>query len=227
VALALPSGCLVCRETLHRPLFGPVCEKCWKGLPSLSPPFCPRCALPYAAEVAAGLCGPCRGKRRFRLARAAGPYEGALREVLHHFKYRGRFRLARALGRLAFERCLREGPLAGEALVPVPLHKRRRRERGYDQAQLLAEAIGAAAELPLARALVKVKDRPPQSTLGLAGRRRNAAGAYRAGKALVVGKRLILVDDVMTSGATAEACARALRRAGARSVDVLTVARVA
>jgi len=228
VALALPSGCLVCGEPLSRPLRGPVCQACLEGLPILKAPFCPRCGLPYVAGVVPGLCGPCRARRRFRLARAAGPYEGALRDVLHHFKYRGRLRLASPLGRLAFERCLKEGPLRGEVIVPVPLHRRRRCERGYDQAHLLARAIGAAAGLPLSPALLKVKDRPPQSSLGLAGRRRNAAGAYRARReASIAEKRVLLVDDVLTTGATAEACARVLLRAGARSVDVLSVARVA
>lgn len=117
--------------------------------------------------------------------------------------------------------------MRGDIVVPVPLHRRRRRQRGYDQAHLLARAIGAAAALPLAPALVKVRDRPPQSSLGLSGRRRNAAGAYRARRQPPLGgKRVILVDDVFTTGATAEACARVLLRAGARSVDVLTVARV-
>ena len=115
----------------------------------------------------------------------------------------------------------------GGAVVPVPLHWRRRRERGYNQAELLAKAIAKVAGRPCCAALVKVVPRPPQSGLSAGARRRNAAGAYRARlPAWLRRKRLLLVDDIFTTGATAEACTRALLGAGARSVDVLTVARV-
>ncbi|MGH9459991.1 MAG: ComF family protein [Vicinamibacteria bacterium] len=143
-------------------------------------------------------------------------------------KFRGRPRLASALGRLAFDTWIRTGELdAGEAIVPVPLHRRRRRERGFNQAELLGKVIAKAAGKPCCRALVKVVSRPPQAGLSAAERLKNAAGAYRARlPARFVGKRLLLVDDVFTTGATVESCALRLLRAGARSVDVLTVARV-
>lgn len=228
LALALPSRCLVCAARLETPLFAPVCRACWRALPSIGHPFCPRCGTPYPEGVAPGLCGPCRlPGRGFRRARAAGPYDGALKVLLHELKYRRRFRLARALGQLAFDRCLKEGALEGAAVVPVPLHWRRRRERGYNQAELLAKAIAAEAGLARCRALKKTKHRPPQAELSASGRRRNARGAYCARlPAGLVGEPVILVDDVFTTGATAEACARALRRAGAAAVDVITVARV-
>jgi ComF family protein len=151
-----------------------------------------------------------------------------LKETLLSLKYAGRARLASALGRLAFRALVAPGELdAGAAVVPVPLHWRRRRERGYNQAELLARAIAGAADRPCCRALVKVAPRPPQAGLSAAARLRNAAGAYRARlPGRLLGARLLLVDDVFTTGATAEACTRALLRAGARSVDVLTVARV-
>ena len=228
VSLVLPSPCLVCGLLLDRPLFGPVCAPCLRALPPLDGPGCPRCGVPYANGVAPGLCGPCRSPRRaFRRARAAGPYEGALKELLHRLKFDKRVALGRSLGELAYARCVAGGPLEGAVAVPVPLHFWRRRARGYNQADLLARSIARAASIPLCRALLKVKDRPPQTSLSLEARRRNARGAYRARRRVrLAGRSVLLVDDVFTTGATADACARALRRAGASAVDVVTVARV-
>ena len=230
VAFGFPSTCVVCKSSLEWPLIRPVCEPCWRAMPLIGPPYCTRCGLPYEPTVAAGVCGPCREghRRRFRRARAMGRYDGALKEVLRSLKFGGRPRLASALGRLAFDRWVRTGELdVGEAVVPVPLHWRRRRERGFNQAELLSQAIARAAGKPCRRALTKVVPRPPQAGLSAAARRRNAAGAYRARlPASFAGKPLLLVDDVFTTGATVEACVRSLLRSGARSVDVLTVARV-
>lgn len=230
VAFGFPSNCVVCKTPLEWPLPGPVCEPCWRSLPRIEWPYCSRCGIPYQETVAEGLCGPCRvePRRRFRRARAMGRYEGALKETILSMKFGGRPRLATALGRLAFSSQILTGELeVGDAVVPVPLHWRRRRERGFNQAELLARAIAKAARRPCSRALVKITERPPQAGLSAAARRRNAAGAYRPRlPAGLVGKRLLLVDDVFTTGATVEECSRALLRAGARSVDVLTVARV-
>ena len=230
VAIGFPSPCLLCRASLEWPLEGPICDLCWQSMPVIKPPYCPRCGMPFGETVAPGLCGPCRVEngRRFRRARALGPYDGGLKETLLSLKFGGRSRIASTLGRLAYRSILDTGELnAGAAVVPVPLHWRRRRERGYNQAGLLAKAIAKAAMRPCCSALVKVAPRPPQSGLSASARRRNAAGAYRARlPAWLRRKRLLLVDDVFTTGATAEACTRALLRGGAQSVDVLTVARV-
>jgi ComF family protein len=228
VAFGLPSRCVVCKTCLEWPLDRPICGSCWHSLPFIRPPYCGRCGLPYPPTVAAGLCGPCRKGRQFRRARAVGRYEEGLRETLHSLKFGGRPRLASTLGRLAFDTWIHTGELdVGEAIVPVPLHWRRRRERGFNQAELLGKAVAKAAHKPCYRALVKVASRPPQAGLSAPARRRNAAGAYRARlPARFVGERLLLVDDVFTTGATVEACVRTLLRAGARSVDVMTLARV-
>ncbi len=229
VALSFPARCVLCSCDLDWPLQGPICEACWKNMPSITPPFCPRCGLPYPKSAPHGLCGPCQqNRRRFRLARAAGPYEGALRESLLQFKFGGRYRLGSALGRFAFEGSFGSGELrVPKAVVPVPLNRRRRRERGYNQAELLARTIAKIAGVPVVEMLTKVKDRPPQAELEAASRWRNAAGAYRARiPRTLQGKDLLLVDDVFTTGATVETCVRALVRSGAGAVDVLTVARV-
>jgi competence protein ComFC len=230
--LAFPSRCILCRAPLDWPLDGPICEACRLSLPHIQPPYCPRCGLPYQQSVAPGICGPCRGvarRRRFRIARSAGPYEAGLRQSLVHLKFRGCQRIAGTLGRLAFERCMLLGELAKPAaVVPVPLSRKRRRQRGYNQSMLLAGVVARLAGVPMkSRILVKHKERPPQAELSAAIRWRNAAGAYRAQiPSYLRGKAILLVDDVFTTGATVEACTRVLLRAGAGSVDVLTVARV-
>jgi ComF family protein len=144
-------------------------------------------------------------------------------------KFGGRERVAHVLGTLAAELWLGPGKLGGySAVVPVPLSARRRRERGFDQAELIARAVARHAAIPMRRRLlVKKTDCPPQTGLSASARRKNVASVYRASVPRSLrGRDVLLVDDVLTTGATAEAAARALRRAGCGGVDVLTLARV-
>jgi ComF family protein len=177
-----------------------------------------------------GRCGPCREEsRQFRRARALAPFDSDVRRCLHALKYGGRRRLARVLGREASRRWLSSGDLSGSAaVVPVPLARRRRRQRGFNQAELIAKAVAREAGIELAtRVLRKTKERPPQTGLTAEARRRNAARTYEAKlPASLRGQVLLLVDDVFTTGATADAAAQALLSAGAAAVDVLTIARV-
>ncbi len=153
-----------------------------------------------------------------------------LRTLLHELKYHGRRKVA---ARLAEALLASPGVVSvvepGVVLVPVPLHPRRRRERGYNQSELLAQELARRTGLEVAApALVRRKDTAPQTGLGAAGRRANVAGAFAVRKrARIVGRTVVLVDDVFTTGATARACAHALREAGARSVRLLTAAHVA
>jgi ComF family protein len=151
-----------------------------------------------------------------------------VRECLHALKYSGRRRIASTLGRLASRAVLSGDLHRASAVIPVPLSRRRRRERGFNQAELVARAVARETGIRLVtRALAKTSERPPQAGLSAAARRRNAAGAYRARLPRTLrGEAVLLVDDVMTTGATAEAAARALLRGGAGAVDVLTLARV-
>ena len=151
-------------------------------------------------------------------------YSGAVREAIHAFKFSGRAPLARPLGTLMLDGY---GPPSGvQAVVPVPLARARERERGYNQAALLAERIAEGWGVPLrARWLVRLRDTPAQSALTAAERRANVRHAFGASGA-VRGAHVVLVDDVLTTGATAAECSRVLRAAGAATVGVLTVARV-
>ncbi len=229
-ALVFPSDCLVCGRALPRPLMGPLCAACLEMLPRIHPPFCDRCGLPYPPGVAPGLCGSCRsGPRSFRRARAGSPYVESVRLCVQALKYGGRRRIASILGKRAGRSHVIEGDLAGaRAVVPIPLSRRRRRERGFNQAELIAKVVAREAGVPLdGKLLWKTKDRPPQAGLTRKDRLRNVQSVYRARLPLSLrGERLLLVDDVLTTGATAESAARALLEAGAGAVDVLTLARV-
>jgi len=156
-------------------------------------------------------------------------YEDDVRLAVHALKFGGRERIAHVLGALAADLWVRPGELEGfVAVVPVPLARKRQRERGLNQAELIARAVSQNAAIPIrGRLLVKKRDCPPQAGLSVSARRKNVASVYRASiPRLLRGRDFLVVDDVLTTGATAEAAARALRRAGAGAVDVLTLARV-
>jgi len=229
-AVLVPGECLLCGAVLSFPLRGPCCVRCLDRLPRITAPYCPRCGLPYDVGVHPGLCGPCRaGCHGFRRARAGFFYENGVRELLLALKFDGRERVASALATISARTWCRPGGLDGySGVVPVPLSRRRRRERGYNQAERIARTVARITGLPVRRRiLAKTSERRPQAGLTASARQQNAAGAYRASLPVALrGRDLLLVDDVLTTGATAEAAAKALRRAGARFVDVLTLARV-
>lgn len=159
-------------------------------------------------------------------ARAAARYEGPLRDALHAFKFEKRRALARPLADLVLEQCGAGLAADVDALVPVPLGRDRERERGFNQARLIAERVAASLDRRLKPGwLTRVRSTASQSDLGAEERRTNVRGAFVAA-ATVAGRHVVVVDDVLTTGATAAECCRALRLAGARVVGVLSVARV-
>jgi ComF family protein len=191
----------------------PVCSTCGDPLPSwrsisLAENRCPRCRR-HAGPLSH--------------ARAIGEYDGSLRGIVHALKYGGRRSLARKLGGLM--RVHGAEVLAGaDAVVPVPLHRSRQRARGFNQACELAGHLG----LPVCHALRRVRATPSQTDLPAGRRHANVRNAFALARRIdVSGRCLVLVDDVSTTGATLEACARVLREAGAREVRALTAARVA
>ena len=226
LSVVFPSVCAHCGHARDLPRRGPLCSGCWDTLPRHRGSVC-ACGQPTGASPPCGRCR--RGLSPIARGASLGPYEGALRSVLHALKYRDHMRAAERLAE-----ALAEDPAvcglrsAGAVLVPVPLHPRRRAERGYNQSELLARALARRLCLGVAPgALVRRKDTAPQTGLSAAARRQNVSGAFAVRRrTLVVDRPVILVDDVLTTGATARACALALRAAGAREVRLLTVARV-
>jgi ComF family protein len=230
LAVVFPSRCPHCQSFVEHPTRGPLCSGCWETLPRHRGELC-ACGVPLAGAVPDGFCGRCRrGLSLFRSGFSLGPYEGGLRAVIHELKFHGRRRVAERLAERIAAAPGSTGVLTAEAvLVPVPLHPRRRRERGFNQSELLARAL--ARRCPFltvaADALVRRKETPPQTGLSAAARRSNVAGAFAVRRrSRVDGRVVVLVDDVVTTGATARACARALREAGAFEVRLLTAARV-
>jgi ComF family protein len=215
LALVYPPRCAACGA----PAAEPFCEVC-AGAVDPVPSGCLRCGLPGPDP----LCGGCRASPpSFDAVRAGGLFGGPLAEAVHAFKYAGRPALGRPLGAWLAARA----PLpVGAVVVSVPLARGRRIERGYDQAALLADALARAAGRPRARrALARTRETPPQVGRSREERARNVAGAFAARPVEVGGRDVVLVDDVVTTGATADAAAEALRRAGARSVVVVALAR--
>ncbi|HEY3119115.1 MAG TPA: ComF family protein [Vicinamibacteria bacterium] len=228
LSVVFPSQCACCGQTVTRPTRGPLCEPCWAALPRHGCPLC-RCGLPLPGRASA--CARCRrGRNPIAAGASLGPYEGPLRTAIHELKYRGRRRVAGRLAEALLGRPEVTPVLGGGALlVPVPLHPRKRRERGFNQSELLAEAISARAGVPLVKdALVRRRETGTQTGLSAAARRANVRGAFAVRRrARIEGQRIVLLDDVYTTGATALACAQALLAAGAREVRLLTLARVA
>lgn len=224
LAVLLAPPCAACGEPLPQPMSGIVCDACWRATRSLAPPF----YIPHITQ-----------------SRAAGVYDGTLRALVHALKYERRTSLAAPLAALVAERC-GEAFDGADALVPVPLHRSRERQRGFNQAALIARAL----PLGCADVLVRVRSTASQTDLPADERRSNVRGAFalrcdqrgsrRAslewlakcvplpsvrGTPVAVPLCPVLVDDVATTGATLSECARVLREAGAKEVRAVTVAR--
>lgn len=208
----------------------PVCARCLKKPEPLSAEFfCASCRTPFQNGFpldSEGRCAICRsGLRGFDAAYCFGFYEGALRKLIHQFKYFGMKPLARPLGAMLSATLPRETGF--DAIVPVPLHWRRQWGRKFNQSELLALELARRTGLPMVRALRRVRPTMAQAGLTNPARRRNVAGAFACRRpGPIAGKRVLLIDDVLTTGSTGAACAAALRRAGANYVALLTVARV-
>lgn len=216
----LPACCLLCGDTLKG---GRLCHPCRNDLPA---PIhaCPRCALPLDAPAAS--CGACLSHPP-RWSRCLAPllYRPPASALLAGFKYRGRLSAGRLLTDLLLEQLRREGIGPAELLLPVPMHWRRRLRRGFNQTELIADQLGAALGLPVAmRTLRRIRPTQPQQALDAAARARNLRGAFTL-SASVAGRHLALIDDVVTTGATAAELSRLLLQSGAASVQLWALAR--
>ena len=238
VTALLAPACAVCDAVLDAPLSGCVCRSCWNAVRPITPPVCDACGDPLASRDPPTLhsefagpapeCRSCRSRRRvIARSRAIGQYEGALRELVHALKYGGRRSLARPLAAL-MRSSGAELLDAADAIVPVPLHWRREHRRGFNQARELARFL----ERPMLDVLMRARHTRPQVELVSSERKANVRGAFRlkrrgfGKRRSIVGLKVVLVDDVSTTGATLEECARVLRDAGASTISALTAARV-
>lgn len=234
VSVFFPAPCRLCSEPLDTATRIPICRNCFASLGALRGPCCGRCGRPFASSVALDvqdvpLCHVCRRSLYdFDFARSYGPYNTTMAGAIMLLKYHEVTPLAAWFGTLVretFDR-YREICLA-DVVVPVPAHAARLRERGYNHAELIAKPLAKSLGLPCrSYLLVRSRPRPDKLRLTMRERWRSVRGAYTIRQGLRVDNlRVLLVDDVLTTGATLDACSRALRKAGAAKVVALTVAR--
>ena len=246
LGLLYPPACAVCQAPVTPD--AAFCADCAEAAPRLSVPSCAVCSRPFPVAVNADApaslaalslhmtCANCRDRAfAFDCAVSARRHDGSVRDLIVRFKYRGEQHLRRALAEWLSE-ALADPRLArrpADALVPVPLHPRRRRERGYNQAEECCRALARRAKIPVWPVLRRARETGTQTLLSREERIRNLSGAFvlaggwgaRHWRNRLAGADLLVVDDVFTSGATVDSCARVLLAAGAASVRVLTVAR--
>ena len=225
--VALPPLCAACREPVEG---SGLCPACWSKLSFITRPYCERLGIPFQYDPGPGVLSmeAIADPPAYNRARAAVRFDEISRALVHALKYGDRLDLAPMMGRWVGH-AGREILAQADVLVPVPLHWRRQWARRFNQSAMLAAAVSADTGVPVAAgALKRVKATVQQVGLTRTERASNIQGAFKVpDKAVVAGRRLVLIDDVLTSGATVDGCARALNRAGAANVDVLVFARVA
>lgn len=226
---ALPPLCPSCREPVG--VTSGLCPACWSKLSPIERPFCERLGLPFVYDPGPGILSmqAIADPPSYQRARAAVRYDEVARTLVHAFKYGDRLDLAPTMGRW-MARAGHELLAEADLIMPVPLHWRRLWARRFNQSAALAEVVSEISGVPVGHmALKRTKATPQQVGLSRSERALNVQGVFKVspeGKASVERRRVLLMDDVLTSGATADACARTLLRAGARNVDVLVFARV-
>ena len=223
--LLFPLHCVLCNEALEPDNKTFLCSRCFHKIRFIREPFCEKCGRPNNV----GLCAGCKTKpSNYTTARAAAVYEGVVRECIHKFKYYRHAYLGKSLGRLMIEN-LMEFPLASgcDLIVSVPLHRGRERERGFNQAFLLAKVISKFLNMRVSgRNLMRIRAAKAQTELSAAERFRNVSGIFSVkDRAEFRDRSLLLIDDVFTTGSTADECSRILIDAGAGDVHILTAAR--
>jgi ComF family protein len=229
IGVVYPPSCIACHAALSEAQA--LCPACWSGIGFIERPYCERLGTPFAVDLGEGLLSPATiaDPPVFERARAVCRFDGTARELVHKLKYGDRLELALTLGRMMTQAGRDLLPDA-DLVVPVPLHRTRLWTRRFNQATALGSVVARLAGLPLdPAALARVKRTRQQVGLTRAQRADNLQGAFKVlpgAKPKIEGRRILLVDDVLTTGSTVNAASRALLRAGATRVDVLTFARV-
>lgn len=227
LGLIYPPSCIACGAAVDRPQA--LCADCWSTIRFIERPFCERLGTPFALDIGGTLHSPAAIAHppSFQRARAVAAYDGAARSLVHKLKYNDRTELAEALGRMML-RAGAELLADADLIVPVPLHRWRLWRRRFNQAAALAQVVARHAEIPCdMQALLRVKSTRSQVGLTRSQRRDNLSGAFRVApgaRLRIAQKRVLVIDDVVTTGSTANAVARALLRGGAQTVDVLSFA---
>lgn len=242
-AVLFPAPCLICAQTLTTASRIPICEPCLQELEPVPEPLCGCCGRPLFASIAPAAraesaaaphtelcCRLCRAHfYAFDGARSFAVYNRALSEAILLLKYEQVVPLADWFGARLAQIAIQAGrDWQADVVVPVPLHRDRRRERGYNQAELIARSVARRLDLPFSsRLLIRTRPRPPRLVLSRAEHWKSVRGAYATSDGVKIdNRRVLLVDDVLTTGATLDSCSRALKKAGASAVFGLTVGRV-
>ena len=224
----LPPQCPCCEKFLEEGQQG-VCSNCLSEIRWIVPPFCSICGIPFISkEIEGHPCGACMTHRKyFTMARALGAFEGSLQEAIHRWKYEGKTHLTPFFAEWMAEGLNRYwGSDSLDLLIPVPLHTQRLRQRGFNQAILLVKELSRRTGIPYhKRILQKKKSTIPQVNLSGVEREKGVRGTFHViGKEELLGKTVLLIDDVYTTGATVNECSKVLLRGGVERVDVLTLA---
>ncbi|HOD35287.1 MAG TPA: ComF family protein [Syntrophales bacterium] len=228
--ILFPPACVVCETILEADLHHSFCPACFSEIRFINPPLCPRCGLPYFTEAASDHpCGDCLSKKQyFTSVRSLGVYETSLLKTIQRFKYQGSLHAGEALGSLMAVWCHQAFDVGEyDVIMPVPLHLQRLRERGFNQSLVLARAMARRFSVELDfMTLRRTASTAPQTGLKKEERARNVRGAFKLENGhRVKGKKVLLIDDVYTTGSTVRECARILTTGGAGRVGVLTLAR--
>lgn len=227
------ANCRTCNEPLSSLKEKYICKECFSKITFVKPPYCDKCGkilVESFSEIEKPLCRECQSvKRYFYKARVVGLYEDILRESIHLLKFEKKRCMHKPLGELVINYLKeQQRDLIGQIdfIIPVPLHRKRLKLRGFNQAQLLSLYIGKHFNLPLNFELKRIRYTIPQMNLRREERLRNIKGAFKIkNHHVIVGKTLLLVDDIFTTGATVNECSKVLIEAGAKQVFVLTLAR--
>jgi ComF family protein len=217
-----PESCPVCQKPSYDHKTAPICTECWQSIQPYNGQKCRKCGKPLFSDIST-VCGECiKDEPAFRSARSFGLYDGTLRKAINLFKYHNIKRLSKPLSEII----LRIRIPRVDAVLPVPLYKKRLRQREFNQSALFAKYIAKNLGITLLLdCLVKIKDTMPQVGLSSKDRLKNIRKAFGIkDKKLIEGKKVLLIDDVITTGATVRECSRALKKAGAKEIYVITLA---